>query len=237
MLRRSNRLQSTSSLQPRGSPLLSQPTPTLMQPSPAVSRTRQAHNMRPQSQPIPFQMDNTPNATADPISTEQNVNAPAIENIVCPLCAVHVQDDGPGLMCEKCSTWFHPACLYISDADYNNMAQSPECWHCDHCKSVLANQINWGSLIGEDTILSAIQTAYHEITSWEKNIFSLPRGKASTDFIKELTRIINLFVCKTRWERLALPLLHVFMPIMLQKPSKKSKAKDDLKFLSSRLLK
>ena len=77
--------------------------------------------------------------------------------------------------------------------------------------------------------------AYKVITSWRKNIFLPPRGNAGTDFIKELTRLIDLFVNKTRWERLAIPLVHIFMPLMLQKPSKTSKARDHAKYLQTRL--
>ena len=64
----------------------------------------------------------------------------------------------------------------------------------------------------------------------------MPRGKAATDFIKELTRIIYLFVNDTKSKRLSLKLLHVFIPIMLQKPSAKSKAKKNAEYLTKRLL-
>ena len=46
---------------------------------------------------------------------------------------------------------------------------------------------------------------------------------------------MNLFVNKTKWERLSFALIHAFMPIMLQKPSKKSKAKDHARYLATRL--
>ena len=63
----------------------------------------------------------------------------------------------------------------------------------------------------------------------------VPRGKAGTDFIKEITRIINLFVLPTKWSRLSLAKLHIFIPLMLQKPSSKSKAKDHVKYRDKRL--
>ena len=88
---------------------------------------------------------------------------------------------------------------------------------------------------GEECIQAEVVKAYKVITSWRKNIFLPPRGNAGTDFIKELTRLIDLFVNKTRWERLAIPLVHIFMPLMLQKPSKTSKAKDHAKYLQTRL--
>ena len=76
---------------------------------------------------------------------------------------------------------------------------------------------------------------YDEILTWKKNIFSVPRGQAGNDFVKELTRLINLFVCSTEWERLALSIVHVFLPIMLQKPNAKSKQRDHSRYLKSRL--
>ena len=116
-----------------------------------------------------------------------------------------------------------------------SISNSEERWFCDHCSSIRANKIKWGSLEGEENISNAISEAYSNVIKWRKNIFSLPRGKSGTCFIKELTRLVNLFVHKTKWERLALPLIHIFVPIMLQKPSAKSKAKEHTKYLTLRL--
>ena len=63
----------------------------------------------------------------------------------------------------------------------------------------------------------------------------VPRGKTGTDLIKEVSRIIRLFTIPTKWTRIALAKLHVFLPIMLQKPSSKSKAKEHTKYLERRL--
>ena len=63
----------------------------------------------------------------------------------------------------------------------------------------------------------------------------LPRGKIGTDFIREVARIIRLFTEPSKWGRVALAQLHVFIPLMLQKPSSKSKAKDHAKYLEKRL--
>ena len=63
----------------------------------------------------------------------------------------------------------------------------------------------------------------------------VPRGKVGTDFIKEITRIVQLFTTESKWTRLALSMLHIFIPLMLQKPSAKSKARDHTKYLDKRL--
>ena len=66
-------------------------------------------------------------------------------------------------------------------------------------------------------------------------MFMVPRGKCGSDLIKELTRLIHLFADKTKWERVALSLVHIFLPVMLQKPNRNSKARDHAKYLTSRL--
>ena len=63
----------------------------------------------------------------------------------------------------------------------------------------------------------------------------LPRGRTGKDFIIELTRLINLFVYSTPWETVSISLVHIFIPLMLQKPAIKSKARANSKYLSARL--
>ena len=96
---------------------------------------------------------------------------------------------------------------------------------------VLLNSIYFN----EGCIRSELTGVYDEIIKWSRNLFMLPRGKSGERFIKELTRLLYLFVNKTAWESLSLQLVHVFIPIMLQKPSSKSKARDNAKYLLDRL--
>ena len=125
--------------------------------------------------------------------------------------------------------------------DYFDEPNNDESWICRSCKQAEANQprtIYWGkSYKAEHDIETAINHAYKEIVGWTKNLFLLPRGNAGKNFICELTRLINMFVNKTAHERLSLCLVHIFMPIMLQKPSAKSKARDHSKYLAQRLVK
>ena len=53
--------------------------------------------------------------------------------------------------------------------------------------------------------------------------------------LKSSLSLINHFANKTPWQRLAVLLVHVFIPLMLQKPSSKSKPRDHTKYLKSRL--
>jgi hypothetical protein len=72
-------------------------------------------------------------------------------------------------------------------------------------------------------IQTKVDDIYCKIVGWQKNLFMVPRGKAGKDFILELTRLINLFNFKTDWMDLSLSLVHIFLPITLQKPHNRSK--------------
>ena len=68
------------------------------------------------------------------------------------------------------------------------------------------------------------------------NLFEVPRGKAGKDIITEITRLLSLINTRTQWESLALNILMIFPPLMLQKPSSRSKNKDHSRYLHKRLL-
>lgn len=97
--------------------------------------------------------------------------------------------------------------------------------------------IAWGNMLDAHTIKSNIDAAYQKIVVWTKNFFVLPRGKVGKDFLSELTRLIKLFSCDTVWKPIALKLVHIFIPIMLQRTSVKSKASENAKYLRERLIK
>jgi hypothetical protein len=155
--------------------------------------------------------------------------------LVCPICRTRVTENQPGMVCDRCNAWHHADCLYIDEEEYQELCNSSGEWFCTCCLEVKSNKLSWGNMNGEEEMLLAINNCYDECIKWTKNMFLLPRGKCGTDFIKELTRLVTLFNCKTKWERLSLPLFHIFFPLMLQKPSKTSKAKDHAKYLLQRL--
>ena len=95
--------------------------------------------------------------------------------------------------------------------------------------------ISWGEMTGLGEVQIAVQGIHSKITTWQKNIFELPRGKAGKDFIAETTRLWQLFNNKTLWEPVAIHLLIIFLPLMLQKPSIRSKSKDHRRYLEKRL--
>ena len=138
-----------------------------------------------------------------------------------------------------CKGKTHQACLHMSDEEFDTLSKGPDLsqWCCARCRLIKANNIKWGQHTGESDLRCIITSIYRTIVGWRRNIFRLPRGKSGTEFIKELTRLLNLFVDKTKWERLALPLVHIFIPLMLQNPSPKSKPRVHSKYLTLRLTK
>ena len=153
----------------------------------------------------------------------------------CPICREEVEEGQPGICCDLCKSWFHRSCLHMTEEIYECLEASSDPWYCVRCLSIKGNKIKWGNLEGEEAIKNYISIVYKEITSWNKNIFMLPRGKAGTEVIKELTRLICLFVDDTKWSRISLALVFIFLPLVMQKPSSNSKAKENSKYLETRL--
>ena len=80
-----------------------------------------------------------------------------------------------------------------------------------------------------------LHLCYSEVIKWKKNLFLLPSGRAGKGFIIEIKRLVDLFVNKTPYYKLALNALMVMVPLLLQKPSKNSKSSDHVKYLEKRL--
>ena len=90
----------------------------------------------------------------------------------------------------------------------------------------------WGAF---SDIKNKLEGAYSKIVKWKRNMFRLPSGHAGKAFVQELQRLIDLWANKTSLESVALLAQSVFVPIMLQKPSKKSKNRDHIRYLNERL--
>ena len=104
----------------------------------------------------------------------------------------------------------------MSDEEFDALVSenSESQWFCARCLSIKANKISWGILETETQINEMIKNIYDEVLNWRYNIFPVPRGKSGIELVKEMDRLINLFVRKTGWKRQALSLLHIFLPIM-----------------------
>ena len=97
-------------------------------------------------------------------------------------------------------------------------------------------RIKWGSMTDIDQISSMALKAHSIIARWNKNIFEVPTSKCGKDFLNEASRLVRLFNNRTELEPVAMNLLIIFFPLMLQKPARKSKNADHKRYLSKRLL-
>ena len=93
------------------------------------------------------------------------------------------------------------------------------------------SSVEWGDMKGLLEIKLNIEAVQEKITKWQKNFFELPRNSVGKDLIKKLTRLFQLYNNKTVWEPIALHLITIFLPIMLQKPSARSKKCDHTRYL------
>ena len=102
----------------------------------------------------------------------------------------------------------------------------------------LVNKIpttSWGNLTGEK-LYRDINKAYDTIVHWQENLFMLPSGKQGKEFIKELSSWLNKFNNDSVYQSIALKAYMILPSLLLQKPSKKSKAKEHSLKLSQRLI-
>ena len=123
---------------------------------------------------------------------------------------------------------------------YDTISKESTEWTCQKCKKtgkMDKSKLAWGEMNSEEAITEMINTVYAEIITWDKNLMRLPRGKAGKDFILELTRLFTMFTPDSVWEKVSLSLVQIFIPLILQKPSARSKARENNKYLISRLQK
>ena len=97
-------------------------------------------------------------------------------------------------------------------------------------------RMTWGDMKTRAEIQKSLEEAYLEIVKWRRNVFDLPKNAQGKDLITELTRLLQLFTLKTAWQGFSLLCVTIFVPLMLQKPSARSKHKDHTQFLAKRLL-
>ena len=77
---------------------------------------------------------------------------------------------------------------------------------------------------------------YEEVVHWKKNLFKLPSGAAGKRYIRELTRLIDIWNTDSQpLSNIALKMTMVMPAILLQKPSRKSTAKQHGAYLNKRM--
>ena len=129
MARSVNTSQPSSRLRPRSSRALSSSQPTNMPSMSFVAQPQANINLGRLSTPVLVQPSSESRPRVRSRLTQQShsqagpsesliPNPPLLtsssEITTCPMCALQVAEEGPGLLCEKCMTWFHPECLFLS---------------------------------------------------------------------------------------------------------------------------
>ena len=82
------------------------------------------------------------------------------------------------------------------------------------------NHYKWGDYDGH-VFEKNLNVIYDIIVHWKKNLFMLPTGRAGKDYIDEITRLLNVWIQDARIQAIM-----VMSSLILQKPSRNSKAKD-----------
>jgi hypothetical protein len=93
---------------------------------------------------------------------------------------------------------------------------------------------SFGEIPGNEFV-EMIDNIYDEIVQWRKNLFKLPSGKSSKIFITELTTWIDHFNKNTEYQCIALKVFMILPNLILQKPSKNSKAKEHARKVKERM--
>ena len=93
----------------------------------------------------------------------------------------------------------------------------------------------WRQLKGAE-IREAVTSTYYTTARWRRKIFYLPSGQAGKSFItEEVTKVIHKFNSDSSLSPVALMMVSIMFPLILQKPSAKSETADLIKYLDRRL--
>jgi len=93
----------------------------------------------------------------------------------------------------------------------------------------------WGDVPGSEFV-SKVNDMYGEVIHWRQNLFSVPVGKAGTQFVQEMVRLFQSFADGSALEGIALKAVMLMPILLLQKTNFKSRSRDDARVLGRRLL-
>ncbi len=91
------------------------------------------------------------------------------------------------------------------------------------------------NMIRRSSSKACITTTYHEAIHWKINLFNITYGGEVKSFVTELARLFKAFAEASAHEAVALKAATIMPNLLLQKPAKKSTAKDHTKCLQRRL--
>ena len=111
-----------------------------------------------------------------------------------------------------------------------NVSQQPD----NTSDNNISSKYVWGNY-NSNVFEENLNNAYERIVHWKKNVFLLPSGKSGKEFIDEMTRLVVEWNNDSPLKLISLKALMVMPNLLLQKPSKSSKAKDHQLALERRL--
>ena len=72
---------------------------------------------------------------------------------------------------------------------------------------------------------------------WKCNLFEIPRGRVGTEFVQEISRLIDAYSDASALESMALEASMILPHLLLQRPHPRSKSKDHIQCLGDRMAK
>ncbi len=91
----------------------------------------------------------------------------------------------------------------------------------------------WGPIDGEQ-FLKEVNSTYELVIHWKPNLFLPPYGASGKKFVQELARLLQAYADSSSLECIAMKGITMLQQLLLQKPSKNSRAKDHSKHLLRR---
>ena len=186
-----------------------------------------------------FNLEITPTPTQSSDTTQRPPKATQGDNSKepCPHCNKMYKSRGLNKHIRSCSKKTESLGSQPSRATIptnNNNTQNP---NTEANQEVDLNpRAVWGNHTYDDLtmITSAI---YEEVVKWKKNLFKLPSGGAGKRYIRELTRLIEIWNSDSLpMSNIALKLSMIMPATLLQKPSRKSTSKQHGEYLTKRLV-
>ena len=117
----------------------------------------------------------------------------------------------------------------------SSATESEPIGHLSGSESVSNPSFMWDDKPGVE-FTQELEAANSKIVCYRQNLFKLPSGKAGKDFIRENTRLMRAWNSKSALKDIAWTCIMTMPALLLQKPSKDSKAKDHTEALKRRLV-
>ena len=121
-------------------------------------------------------------------------------------------------------------CKVIPTVNNDDAIADDETPHDPIQTAELDEKLYWGEVKGS-IIEQDINESYEKIVFWKNNIFLLPNGGTSKNFIREITRLLNAWAENSPLKDISMKAIHIMPALLLQKVSKSTKSSDHAKTL------